>query len=152
MRFALDTLGVRQIDRELVGISGRITDMGPAMREVLDLIRKVEKQQFDSQGKYGSGGWKPLAPSTVAYKKAYNLDPRILRATGDLFSSMTKRGDSTQIAVPKQDGLVFGTTLEYAQYHQQGRGVPKRPVVELKEDDRREAIKIIQRYIREDVV
>ena len=152
MRFAIDTLGVRQIDRELTSMSGRIDDMSVAMGDIFDYIRKVERKQFDSEGKYGSDGWKQLAPSTIESKKAHNLDPRILRATGDLFEAMTRRGDGKQVAVAKRDGLVFGTTLPYAQFHQQGRGVPKRPVVELKEPDRREIIKIIQHYIREDSV
>lgn len=152
MRFVLETLGVRQIDRELVSMKGRVGDMTGAMPAIFDLIRRVERRQFDSQGAYASGGWKRLAQSTLDYKKAHNLDPRILRATGDLFDAMTKKGDGKQVALATRSGLVFGTTLDYAQFHQQGRGVPKRVVVELHESERRDIIKIIQQYIREERV
>lgn len=131
-----------------MGISGNISDMSGCADEIFKIIRSANRKQFDSEGAYGSGGWPALAPSTVAYKAARNLDPRILRATGDMFRALTS-DDSLSVAAPRKDGLVFGTTLPYAPYHQQGRGVPKRPPVELRETDRRDIIKVIQRFVVE---
>lgn len=149
MRFALETLGVQTMDRELVSMSGRIGNMTEAMDDVFALLFRIERKQFDSQGGYGSGGWAALAPSTVARKRRLGLDPRILRETGALFKSVTGKA-STNVALPKKDGLVFGTTIEYGRFHQLGTSrMPARPVVELPESDKREIIKIVQRHIVE---
>jgi phage gpG-like protein len=149
VQLAIYTLGVEAVARDMLRFSGRARDLSPAMGEVLDLIRDSERRQFDSQGSYGSGGWQPLAASTRKQKARLNLDSRILRATGEMFDDLTGDG-AGQIAVARHDGLDFGTTLPHAKFHQQGRGVPKRPVVQLPERDRRSAVKIVQRYLIED--
>ena len=147
MRVVIDTLGVEAVSRDLLRWSDNATDLHDAMDEVLDLLRDSERRQFDSQGGYGSGGWAELAESTRKRKAALGQDPRILRATGALFDDMTGTGGS-QIAIARSDGLDFGTTLPYAKVHQHGGGrVPQRPVVQLPERDRRQTIRIIQRYI-----
>ena len=147
VRIVIDTLGVEAVSRDLLRWADRAVDVHDAMEDVLDLLRAAERDQFNSEGGSGSGGWEKLADSTLKRKAALGQDERILRATGALFDAVTKKGDDAEIAIPRSDGLDFGTTLAYAQYHPQGRGVPKRPVVQLPEADRRQAIRIVQRYI-----
>lgn len=49
----------------------------------------------------------------------------LLRATGDLESSITEKGDSNHIARATRKDLVFGTKIEYAKYHQGDAGKGK---------------------------
>jgi len=145
MDLIIDSLGEELVARRLLGVAGRVVDMRAPMRELLDRLRQVERRQFDSQGAYGSGGWQALAPSTVAKKG----NDRILVDSGALYAAMTgETGDSISVALP--DGLDFGTTLPYAVYHQQGRGVPQRRVAQLPDVVRRDMVRILQRSVMEE--
>lgn len=142
----IDSLGVEVVNRDLHRWGDAAGDVSPAMPAVLDVLRAGERKQFDSQGAYGSGGWAALADSTRARKAGLGMDPRILRATGALFDAMTGHGGA-QIAIARHDGADFGTTLNYARFHQQGRGQKKRPVVQPPEYDRRQIVRIVQRHL-----
>jgi phage gpG-like protein len=148
VRITIDSLGQEVVAREILRPLGRrASDLRPAMDAALDIIRDAEGRQFDTQGADGSGGWAPLADSTVQRKARAGLDPRILHATGDLVASVTTdSGDN--IGISRKDGLDFGTTLPYAGFHQTGTGrMPARPVVQLPERDRRQIMKVAQRYL-----
>ncbi len=103
--------------------------------------------QFDSQGGYGSGGWQPLADSTVKSKAARGLDPRIMHATLRLRRSLVDQGGADQLLEVTPSSLAYGTTVEYAKFHQQGGGnLPRRRLVEPPEGDRRQAVRTLQRF------
>lgn len=151
MRLTIDTLGEEIVARDLIRMGDRATDVSDVMGgEVTDLLRGSMTRQFDSQGQYGSGGWPALASSTVAAKQAAGLDPRILHATRRLRDSLTEGGHGDQVVVARRDGLDFGTSVEYAGYHQHGQGVPQRRPVQLPEADRREVVRILQRALVSD--
>jgi phage gpG-like protein len=148
VRLVIDTLGEQAVARDLLRFGHNAADVRPAMVQVLDLLRRAERRQFDSQGAYGSEGWPPLASSTVERKRREGLDPRILHATRRLRDSLTEAGHGEQIAIARHDGLDFGTTVEYARYHQHGTSrAPQRRVVQLPESDRREVVRIVQRHV-----
>lgn len=148
MKLVIDSLGDQVVARKLLAIADRAVDVEPAMRSISDQIMLSERKQFDSQGGYGSGGWEPLAPSTVRTKARRGLDPRILRATGDLAESLTNRGGAN-LSIPRHDGLDFGSTVPYARFHQQGNGVPVRKPAQFPERDRRAWAKTLQRFVIE---
>lgn len=141
IRLTIDTLGSEIVARELLRMAGRTDDLRPVMNGVADLLRDSTREQFDSQGASGSGGWKPLAASTVERKARAGLDPRILHATLALRESLTGTGGAN-IAISRRDGLDFGTTVEYAKYHSTSR-----PPVQLPERDRRSIVRLVQRYL-----
>jgi phage gpG-like protein len=148
MKLVIDTLGEQAVARDLLRFGQNAADVRPAMAQVLDLLRNVERRQFDSEGAYGSGGWAPLAASTIDQKRRQGLDPRILRATGRMRDSLTEPGHPDQIAIARHDGLDFGTTDEKAARHQHGTArMPQRRVVQLPESDRREVVRILQRHV-----
>lgn len=148
MRIVIDTLGEQAVVRELIGIGDRAVDLAPAMDPVMATMRRALTRQFDSQGVHGSGGWAPLAPATVARKRARGLDPRILHATRRLRDSLTERGHRDEVAVARHDGADFGTTVPYARHHQFGTSrMPRRRPVQLPEVDRRQIVRIIQRFV-----
>jgi hypothetical protein len=146
VRLVIDSVGDEIVSRELLRLAGRVGDVEPAMNSILTLIKKGEKKQFNSQGAYGSAGWTPLAPSTLESKARSGIDQRILHGiTGDLESSLT--GGGGNIAIARHDGLDFGTTVPYAKYHQDGRGVPMRKVAQFPEGARRYWVRVIQDHV-----
>lgn len=148
MRIEFDVFGDRQVARDLLRIGDRAVDATPAFAQMLLDLVDLEREQFGSEGQRASGGWAPLAASTLARKRANGLDERILRATGALYESLEETssgGDAIRHADPTQ--MVFGTTVPYARYHQLGQGVPRRRPVELAERDRQGLVKTLQRYV-----
>jgi hypothetical protein len=150
VRFVFEVAGDRQIDRELLRVGDRAVDASPAFEAIGVRLLEIEREQFDSQGGRGSGGWKPLKPATIREKARRGEDPRILHRTRRLVMSLTERGSSDQIFEVSADGLVFGSRLPYAGAHQNprpGNPLPQRRPVEFTETDRRDIVKTLQRWI-----
>lgn len=147
-RFEFEIFGDVLVRRRLLGIAHRAGDMSPAFDQIADLLMDQTRMQFDSEGGHASGGWAALAPATVRLKARRNLDPRILRATGALMGSLTRRGDPNQELDVSGDRLVFRSRLARHRFHQQGTSrMPARPPLALREDAKRDAVRILQRYL-----
>lgn len=146
LNISLSLDGDVQFNRTLIGISDRADDMRGGFQAAADVIMEAEKRQFATQGAFGSGGWQPLAPATVAMKQALGLDNGILDRTGILRRSLSIKGSSGQVLVIAPHQFVFGTSVEYAGFHQNGRGVPTRKPLELPESTRKDIVKTIQRF------
>lgn len=137
------------VQRDLLRFSANVTDFSPAMEAAGTILREATEAQFDTQGSYASGGWPELAAATLAYKARHGLDPRILRATENLFTSLTRKFDARHIEQVSATSLRFGTTLSYAVFHQSTRPrrkIPYRPPVALTEGDKRRIVNEIQRH------
>lgn len=148
LRFTIDVLGDEVIDRSLLRVADTIGDLSDVWPRVAQVLDDASRQQFDTEGKYGSLGWQPLASSTIARKAAKGGDPRILRDTGDLARSLFRNDDPAHVFIAGPDGMTWGTTDPKAGYHQRGTPtMPARPVVQLPEADRREAVKVLQSSI-----
>ena len=81
-------------------------------------LQELHKTYFESQTDPAGAKWKPLAPSTIA-RKGHD---RILWETSALEQSLvTVTGDSVRdvIAEGFQEWLIWGTSVEYAMYHQE---------------------------------
>lgn len=147
MRITIDISGDKQVNRELLRVGERAGDARPAFSVIADILMDETAEQFATQGAHASGGWQPLAPSTVREKQRAGFGARgILERTLALEKSLTMRGDANQILEIERDGMTFGTSLRYGEYHQLGRGVPQRRPVELTEDARRRIVKVLQRF------
>ena len=147
MRLEIDALGTKVMDRQLIRLQHNLEVPAIALQEIAVRLREIIEEQFDSQGGR-SGGWAPLAASTVREKAHLGQDPRILFATHRLVESLTRKFDTDHIEELSRNTLRFGSSVTYGIYHQTGtRKMPKRPPVVLKETDRRELVKIVQRSI-----
>ena len=145
---SFEVFGDKQVERELLRLSDAAADMRPAGERFMEYMRSVERTQFDSQGRTGSGGWAPLKPRTVASKAARGLDPRILRATDRLRKSLTNKTSPDHIEEINADSFFFGSRVSYGSFHQTGtRRMPQRRPVELSERNRRAVVKIIQSHL-----
>lgn len=152
MRILIETFGDTQLDRELLRFNERAVNPIPAFEMIMEEVAKLNTEQFDSQGERSSGGWAPLADSTVLYKAANDLDPRILHATLALRDSLTDRTDSAHEEVVSPEGFMFGSDVGYGEYHQHGtKNMPMRKPVELTVADREAFVKTLQRYVVEGV-
>ena len=147
-RLALDLDGDVQLRRELLRFAGGVDDPSPALEEIADRLLDIEAIQFASEGGYASGGWAPLSPAYLSAKVAAGLDSRILRRTGRLHASLTNANDADHVRRITKSELEFGTAVPYAGYHQHGTSrMPQRRPVELREADRREMVKVLQRFM-----
>lgn len=156
MQVHIDVFGDVQIHRELLRYAGAVADASPAFERIARKgagagvlsLRGIERRQFGSQGQFASGGWAPLAPSTVREKARKGLSRKILRATGELEASLVGAG-SGHIEIVQPHQLVFGTSVSYARFHQRGtKRMPRRRVIELRESDRRDMVRTLQRHLQ----
>lgn len=95
-------------------------------------LSAIETERFDTRG-YGE--WPALAASTLAQKAAHGfpLDPLI--RTGTLRDSLT---NPMQAGTKGPQQFVWGTSVPYAKYHQDGTDkMPQRKVLEIRTEDRR---------------
>lgn len=141
--------GDTQLRRSFSRFAEDIKDLSPAFRAIALDFKKVEKKQFDSEGAYGSHGWKPLNPKYAAWK-AKNFPGRPLMVkTGYLKESLTEENPWT-IQDVKPLELHFGTRLNYALRHQTGGGrLPQRRLIDLTEEVKTRWMKIIQKHLVE---
>jgi phage gpG-like protein len=136
------------IERDLLRFSERMVNPQPALLALAEDMRDALQEQFDSEGRYASGGWAPLAESTVAGKAAAGLRPEILRATDALMNSLTKDGAPGQVLKVENDQLTFGSEIFYGAFHQRGTSkMPQRRPIEFTEYDKRSWMKTLQRYM-----
>lgn len=151
MRIEISAHGDVQVSRELLRFSGRADDASPAFRSIARMLRGAEKKQFTSQGRYASGGWAKLAPSTVLAKRR---DPKakfkraILRRTGEMMDSWVKKSDPQHIEEISRDELRLGSSDPKSKFHQLGTvNMPQRRVLEVRGRDRTEIVKRLQRWL-----
>jgi phage gpG-like protein len=123
-------------------VGERAANVAP-VKPALDAVASGdERRRFDEQGP----GWAQLNEATRAFKAANGLDPRILRATGALFASLTRMAGGEEASWP--DTIRFGTDVPYARFHQHGtRNMPKREVVALSTVAQAEMSRLLESYI-----
>lgn len=137
-----------QLARSISRFSENVKDLRPAFWNITKLFWNIEKQQFDTEGGHGSGGWQALSPKYEEWKARNYPGKPILQRSGRLMQSLTgQTGDTVKQMEPLL--LRLGTSVEYAIYHQQGtsRGLPKRKPIELTESDKQAWVKEIQRWL-----
>ncbi len=101
--------------------------------EIGHALADAERELFQTEG---SGAWKPLDPDYAAAKAALYPGKTILRATDDLYESLTDPKRAMTLAGP--DTLLFGSDVTVGNYklaalHQEGAGnLPvRKPLVSI---------------------
>lgn len=141
----MNVLGDQQVMRGFSRFVEGVKDFTEPFKEILEDFREIEKKQFSSEGGYGSGGWKPLAGSTVVDKqrKGYPMD--ILVRTGDLRDAMTGGKSGYDNVEPMELRIMMPW---YGRFHQKGTSkMSARPIVQLTESDKKRWTKRIHEYL-----
>lgn len=130
------------VARKLLRFADRAMDMSPAWDDVEVVLQKAFERNFAGQGP----GWPALAPSTIRSRIAQGYAPGpILTRSGDYRKAMT-----SGLVTHKNPSELIALAPEVpGKYHQHGTGrMPARPM-RLKEAEKRECLKIIQRALIE---
>lgn len=146
MRLVIESQGGETvIDRQLMRFAENVAIPTRAFTVLGKQLRDIIDHQFQTQGA-ASGGWEPLADSTIKEKARRGLDPRILIATDDLHKSLTRKFDPNHIEQRvSMEALIFGTRVPYGIFHQKGtEHMPARPPVALTAGDRVLLVKEVQ--------
>jgi phage gpG-like protein len=150
VRFTFEIAGDKLVEREILRVGLHAKDARPAFEAIADYMMAETREQFASEGRHASGGWKPLKAATLRAKARKGLDPRILHASGALDRSLTSRGDPAQLLQIRPQELVFGSRLVYAAAHQRpkpGSRLPQRRPLQFTEQAKRQILKILQRWL-----
>jgi phage gpG-like protein len=142
----IEARGIERATHALNGVSKRAGDIRDSSYKIRTIFRNAEKERFASNGR---GSWDGLADSTKEYKARENQDPRVLRASNALYKSLTAPRAREQIDARERDELRFGTEVPYAVFHDQGRGVPTRTLIDLTPQERRRIDVALEKYIAE---
>lgn len=120
--------------------------MRPAWEVLTSRFAALEARQFASEGRAGSpAGWAPLSPRYAAWKARHYPGKTILRRTDELYNSLTQRPLDIEVLEPSF--MLIGSSVPYGRFHQQGDGLPRRRPVEFPELERRQWVKVVQRYL-----
>lgn len=154
MRTEIAMRGDVKIMSRLTAWAKRAGDTTPAMKAVEELLEEKERDLFESEGGSGRHGkWQELDDSTKDSKESQALYPEILRATDDLFDSLTDGSSEYAIRDIGPGFLRFGTKLHYAAIQASGftsRGgnhVPARRPIDWTQMDRAEVLEILSAWI-----
>lgn len=127
MRLSVDVFGDVLVADRLRRVSQRLEYARPFFERVGRLILEANKQHFRS------ASWTPLDPDTVRQKARKGQSRGILRATGRLERALTVWGAPGQKMRIDHDSVTVGIDplgeAKYGLFHQEGRSVPKRPLV-----------------------
>jgi len=143
--FQFEVQGEEQVSRMLSRTTEKLEDLGPFWDAAGDMLITTMEAQFSSEGGR-TGGWAPLS-SRYAVDKArkYGSQP-ILVASGGMRQSLV--GGPGNISRQEQGGLLFGTEVKFARYHQSGTSrMPQRRILDLTDQDRRSIMKLLQRHL-----
>ena len=117
-------------DRQVRLLELALTDLQPFWRVVTPMVRRWWKAQFDTEGGFAGHAWTPLSPQYAAWKARHYPGKGILQATGQLKQAASRAQSyatpSTLTMIIDDAGPAHGPVL---QYHQEGEGVPRRPLV-----------------------
>lgn len=99
----------------------------------------VEAFRVGGHQDHGGEAWKPLAASTIKSKSAKGRGEKSSPAVGDIkilvdTGAMRRLGLDTS-ALSGVVKLVLSSPADYARFHQEGRGVPQRKVIDLTKKD-----------------
>ena len=129
------------------GIERRAEDMTPALEAIYKSFRATERGLFSSNG--GRAQWAPLTPAYARRKAKLGLDPRTMRATGELYRALGQGSGPGAVKRIDGDGADFGTSLAKALYAHRGSGRRRRRLVTADRARRAKWVALIRSHLVE---
>lgn len=148
----IEIFGESIVSRRLLRLGERAVDAAPAFEEVALMFYQSEKQQFDSEGAWASGGWAPLMQSTIDEKLRSSwfggTSELILQRTGAMMKSLTASDSPFSKKIIGPDFVEVQSTVPYGKFHQKGTSnMAMRKPVELNEATKTAMVKILQAWV-----
>jgi Phage virion morphogenesis family len=155
LELRVEIAGDTQLRRRLLRIGSNATNLRPVFTAIANDFNEIERTQFDSEGAYASGGWKPLTSATLARKRELHQDPRVLHATLAMERSLTTKSGRGSHRVITKTSMAVTTSVRsskgfpYPAVHQnpQRSRLPRRRPVELSPANRKRWVKSLQRFV-----
>lgn len=133
----------------LQALARRLANLRPAWVSVLAYLRAQSRLQFSSAGARSGSPWQPLSERYSRWKAVRYPGQPILRATDEMFRSLTEPDADGSIAEAEPQSLTYGTRNRKAAYHQRGNArLPQRKVLEVTDNDRREVAKLVRAHLQ----
>ena len=127
----------KKVSRLLKDLERRVKNRRPVMREIGEIMMLSIQRNFEDEGRPKK--WAGLSP---AYKKARyekGYDGKILQETGKLLQSINPKATN--------DSVTVGTAIEYAVFHQDGKGRMHRPFLMFQKEDVQDIKETLTDYI-----
>ena len=146
LRFRIE--GVPELSRILALTHTKVSDFKEPLLKSSRLILNDVERQFVTEGGL-SGGWKPLAESTVAgrLRAGYGGEHPILQRTGALRKSFYSRVDS-KMAVISSKSPYFGFHQSRLPRRYPPKGFPRRVMLLLVERTRQNIVEEFHKFLR----
>lgn len=145
MKLEVTPRGVKRTYNALEGLGERGNDARPAWPHVFEDIRDDTKSLFATEGR--SAGWPAVAASTLKRDAQGGRDKRLMRSTGALERALTAERARGGVRRRLKTQARFGTSLFYADFHQRGRGVPKRVLLHMDEREQNRTARTLERHV-----
>lgn len=155
-RITIEVDGKPQFDRIFQRFDESLKDLTPIGDDMRDAFWHIEQEQFESEGAKGaSGKWAPLSPAYERQKIArygtFAIIAGVLIASGDMYKALTRDTPNT-VYQKSKDGIIVGTSLARAKYHQQGSGrLPQREPISFSDLQKRYFMKQVQKALIREV-
>jgi len=124
----IKVIGAKEAAADLQKMIERSDKLQPVFEWARVFLRSAWAANFAANGLPSGSAWDPLDPQYGAWKSVNFPGAPTLVRTGNLFRSLT---ETNSIAISVRGSTAeFGTTVEYAKFHQQGTTkMPKRQIV-----------------------
>ena len=131
MTIVIDSLEQMESVFHDIGAALEKADYSDVLKQSQHDLAEQHAEMFAGQYDSNRNAWAPLAASTIK-RKGHD---RILVETGALRDSLVTIGGPGNVHEAMQRGMVFGTDVEYALFHQTGTSrMPARPPVGMAEE------------------
>ena len=134
---SLEIIGVKALTSIMSKRRDKLANFKRANAKAVVITEKWIQQNFKQEGAM-VGGWKKLAPSTVAMRRRGSN--KILQDTGRLKNEWKKQWTSKY-------GLIQAS-MPYAITHHKGLGVPKRQIIPTEPQIMPELLKVYGTHVR----
>jgi hypothetical protein len=144
-----------KLKRQIMDMAERGADLRPAFESITDELLTMQRSYLNSVR------WTPLSAEYAARKARQGFGTRTGVRTGDMFDSLTKKGDPLHVERFKPDSLYFGTKDPVAKlfhggtYRDTPSGAPnrqpKRKLIRLLVRDRKRLLAQVRDYLLEPV-
>ena len=142
-----EIVGEEQIKRSFSRFAENVNNATEPFKEIAADFKKIEQNQFESEGSYGGGSWAELSKNYSEWKAKNFPGAKILVLSGLMRESLI--GENPYYVENIQPlYMEVGTRVPYAIYHQQGGSkLPQRKIINLTEDDKTRWVKIFQAWL-----